>query len=105
MKVRVLYYRRTHPEYKIGGEYDMPGPVGREYVASRAGEPVGAPKVERSTAPPAPERAVEPAAEPAEWPLSGRPEDYLARYEDADESELSEMVRERLALARKLTEG
>jgi hypothetical protein len=66
---------------------------------------VGAPKVERSTAPPVPERAVEPAADLAEWTLASSPEDYLARYEDADESELSEMVRDRLALARKLTEG
>lgn len=59
MTIRVLYFRRVHPEYEVGKIYDMPDPIAAEYVASRSGEPVDAPKVEHSVAPPALEREVE----------------------------------------------
>lgn len=117
MRVRVLYFKRTHPRYAVGTVCDMPPAIAQEYLSDGAGEPVRGVPHEAAVAPPAAEVAMHPApvarageaevkSGPVAWPLKTKaPEDYIAEHGDKPPDDLSPSVAENLALARELVEG
>lgn len=96
MNIRILREKRAHPKLKCGEVYDVAEDVALDFLRDSSAEPVRGVKIEREVAPPVAERVAK------TWPLKTPPADYLEQH--AEDDDPSDLVAERLALARELVE-